>query len=118
MKLTEAQALDVERQRARAEQLFPREWAAAQALPGERRRKRLKALRDAAIEADGRAKVVAQGGSCKNCDNLLRNPAGLAGLFCALNSDFHGYAGTKEKNVCSRWSPLGLSTLEASRRAK
>ena len=105
MQLTQAQQTRVESERRKAAARYPDEWAKTLTMEGFRRRRRQKALRDMAVEAEGCARARMKGGSCANCMHLLTNVVGLQGTFCDLDSDYRGYQHVSPDSVCSRWKP-------------
>lgn len=76
--------------------------------PGEKARRHRKHEREALSYAAALAIVTAKGGRCGNCNHVLRNPGTLRGIYCGLESDFHGYAVTRTHSVCAQWAPATL----------
>lgn len=99
--------LTIEEQRVLARDRYPTVWQRTLSMPGKNRRTHQANLRKAAIEAAKCDVIRAKGGRCANCKHLSRDPAGLHGLFCDLESHWlTGYQRTKENNCCSLWAPV------------
>lgn len=104
--------MTIEDVRARAEERYPGAWAATLSMPGPKRRRHQKRLRDMTLEAEGREMARAKGGSCETCAHLLTNPSGLRGTFCDLDSDSRGFQQTSLVSVCSRWKKAAAAAHE------
>jgi hypothetical protein len=105
--LTTAQYMDVEAERVLAKAAYPTEWAATLALPGEKRRRRQKALRARAVNERDLAPLRAIGLCCGNCPKT-GNAADVLGSayagkrYCRVDSDHDGYSIIDPTGLC-RW---------------
>lgn len=105
----------LERERALAAEMFPREWAAALKVTGKRGNNRRANLRKRALNEQAMIPLRAKGATCATCRHR-RRVAGIAEPVCDLDSDFHGYAITALDRLCPDWSLRNgarLPTLKA-----
>ncbi len=58
-------------------------------------------------------RLKAAGKTCANCVHRLKNPGGLTGLYCDLDSDSKGYAATKPDASCVRHTSAGDAEARA-----
>lgn len=94
--------ISLENQNWLAQQIFPTEWAAAARIQrGKIRQRRRRSLRDRAVYLFITTPIQAAGGACSNCEHLLRDPAGMKGLYCDVGSDFYGYQVTRPASICT-----------------
>lgn len=93
----------LEEQTALAAKWFPAKWAQASSQTGRKAVNARRNLRHAAVQSELKAPLMAAGATCSTCKHKLTNPAGLKGLYCELDSDFHGYVTTKPEDLCSRY---------------
>ena len=102
--MSAANEMELASERALAAQFFPEQWAEALTITGKTGGRRRAGLRKAAIAEAIMIPLRLSGESCSTCASRLRNPGMMKGLFCDLDSDFHGYAVTQPDALCSRWS--------------
>ena len=86
---------------ARAQAMFPDDWARMEAMTGKKRQRLKASLRHRADYAAGLADLPKQA-SCGTCEHRERHFE--IGDYCDLDSDFHGYAKVKLTHRCPRWS--------------
>lgn len=102
--MTAANEIELADERALAASFYPDEWAVALMITGKRGGHRRADLRKRAIADAIMIPLRNVGASCSNCSSRLRNPGMTKGLFCDMDSDFHGYMPTAPNALCSRWS--------------
>lgn len=95
---------DIEAQRALAQEMFPRAWAESLELPGFKRRRRQKALRDRAAYETKLAPLKAAGATCASCAHRGLRPGQSVRDICDLQSDFHGYVRVRMTDLCADWA--------------
>lgn len=91
-------AARLEARNALASQMFPKEWAKAQA-PG--KSKKRQQLRQGAERELVRRQRQAEGHSCADCSARFKTSEGKHA--CGFESDFHGDMIVKLTDLCWRW---------------
>lgn len=89
-----------------AQQMFPQQWAWANAKPTGRSRAR-RNLRQRVVGELKMRELRAAGCSCATCENFAPMPGPSSGngkMICELGSDFHGYQIATADGLCTAWS--------------
>lgn len=93
--------MEASERNARAQAMFPDDWARMEAMTGKNRQRLKATLRNRADYAAGLA-ALPEHATCGTCEHRKRHV--LIGDHCVLDSDFHGYAKVKLDHRCPRWS--------------
>lgn len=72
--------------------------------PGEKRRRKAKAVRKRAAYEAVLAPLKAAGATCATCKHYGPRPNGLNSRICELDSDYEGYVSVKPSHLCTRYA--------------
>ena len=104
--MSEVTQPELDERSALAAKMFPRQWAAAIALPGKGASKKRKQLRQRAARQVILDRMKADGKICVTCKHYEKY-TGVGEknrMHCSMHSDFEGYVFPEPNDLCLQWS--------------